>query len=668
MLSRDLPEMHLSRAPCDDRIATSAVDILLNALDYDHTYFLASDVANFKQAATNLDNQLSSGDVSFAFNVYDIFKQRVASRVDYVQELLKKGFDVNEKESYIWKRKDALWAADEAEWNELWRKKIKNEYMGKIVAQKLKEQEAAKADKAEKKKEEAKTGDEDDDKLAPEDSISKSYKQFLTVLNDNDAMWILERYLTSFTQAYDPHSDYLSANNTEDFEISMKLSLVGIGALLSSEDGAAKVERLIPGGPAERDGRLKTGDKIIAVAQGDDKPVDVMHWPLSKTVRLIRGKKNTRVVLTINPASDVSGSTISKIDLIRDEVKLEDQAAKSKIMDVPDGQNGTRHFGVITLPEFYADLKSSGKAEARSASKDVAALVADLKKKNVDGIILDLRNNGGGSLNEAIDMTGLFIDSGPVVQVKDQRSLHILSDPDPDILYAGPMLVLVNRLSASASEILAAALQDYGRAIIVGDAKTHGKGTVQSLVNLNNFNPSLGSLKITTASFYRIAGGSTQMNGVHSDIVIPSALSSMELGEEYLPHALAWSSVYPALYQPLDNLRKVVPTLKDLSEKRRGQDEKFKTYNELVEKLDERQKSNVISLNLDERLQLAKSEKELQSLLDEAEDGVEKKDDKDDKDADVVLKESLHILCDFVDLAEKEKAASSIAGKNGKQS
>jgi carboxyl-terminal processing protease len=444
----------------------------------------------------------------------------------------------------------------------------------------------------------------------------------------------------------------LSPNNAEDFNISMKLSLVGIGALLSSEDGAAKIERLIPGGPAEHDGRLKPGDKIVAVAQGDQEPVSILHWPLSKAVRIIRGEKNTKVVLTIIPASDPTGGTISKIDLVRDEVKLEEQAAKGEVRELRGDDGVARKFGVIRLPEFYADMsgrRESGKVP-RSSSRDVEKILSDLKTNLIRGVVIDLRNNGGGLLAEAVEMTGLFIGSGPVVQVSDGRATEVLSDDNPDTTYDGPLVVLVNRETASASEILAGALQDYGRAIIVGDTKTHGKGTVQSMANLKNGDPSLGTLKVTTASFYRIAGGSTQMKGVTPDIVTPSILDSMEVGEEYLPHALMWSTVFPALYRRKADLDSILPVLKQQSEERQQKDPRFMAYRSLVEQLGERQKASEISLNLEERLKLARSEKELQKLLQNAD---VKDAEKDKKNQDIILDEALKILSDFTILQQK---------------
>ena len=663
-----LPRMHLLHAPIDDRMADAALQTFLEDLDYDRCYFLASDVEEFRKEASQLDDRLQDGDVSFAYRVYDVLKQRVADRTAFADKLIGQGFDFSATESYEWKRKDAAWPADQAAWDELWRKRVKNQLLARTVADQLA------AEQGTNKTDDVSLNEEDEDaepspadaKLTPEEFVRKGYRQYLTILNDNDPEWVLERYLTAFARAYDPHSDYMSASNTEDFDIGMKLSLTGIGAVLSTEDGAAKIERLIAGGPAEKDGRLKPGDKIIAVAQGDDAPVDILHWPLNKAVRLIRGARNSKVVLTVIPASDISGSTVTRVDIVRDEVKLEEQAAKGDLRTLRTADGKERVFGVIRLPEFYADLRTgpSEGGEPRSSSKDVRNILIDLQTNDLDGIVLDLRNNGGGLLTEAVRMTGLFIDKGAVVQVSNGFDTEVLNDREAGAVYSGPLVVLVNRQTASASEILAGALQDYRRAVIVGDSKTHGKGTVQTLTNLRNDDPALGTLKVTIASFFRIAGGSTQKRGVSPDIVIPSVLDSMEVGEEYLPNAMEWSSEFPALYLPVANLAAFIPRLREQSSARLKDDQRFSAYRDLITKLAERQKEKDISLNLNERLALARNERELQKALEETdkEDGTDKK-----KDKDIVLDESLNILSDMaaLPLASASVNAQANAGSTG---
>lgn len=668
-LANNLPQMHLSRKPCDDRIATNAIKLFIDSLDFDHCYFMASDIEAFAQSATLLDDQLAEGNLEFPFRVFGVFLDRVSNRVAFVERALKEGFDLGQSESYVWKRRDAHFAKDEKEWDDLWHKRIKNQYVARKVSDALGTNDTDLASAAEKESTPPTHSDTAESKMKPDESILKGYSRFYTVLKDNDAQWLVERYLNAFTLAYDPHSSYMSPDSHEDFEISMNLSLVGIGALLSSEDGAAKVERIIPGGPADRDGRLKPGDKIVAVGQGDEPAVDILHLPLSKTVRLIRGKKDTKVVLKYIPVSDASGTSSREIVIVRGEVKLEESAAKGEVREIITKEGEKLTLGVITLPEFYADMRQSGKGdtEPRYCSKDVARIIADLKKQDVEGIVLDLRNNGGGSLSEAINLAGLFVPTGPVVQVKDQRRVQQLVDEIPGVLYDGPLIVLVNRFSASASEIVAAALQDYGRAILVGDSKTHGKGTVQSLTSLSPLRPSLGSVKVTTASFYRIAGGSTQLKGVVPDIVIPSTLEALEVGEEYLPNAMPWSSVGPAEYQHDTQTDAIIATLREKSEMRRVGDQKFAILNDLRTRLEKQQKAKEITLKYDERLALARSDKQLQKQMEENEPGKpdptgssDKEKEEKKKKNDIVLNESLNILSDWI-RASETKAASTAA-------
>ncbi len=737
IITYEMPYKHLNHALFDDRISTNGLDSFLSALDFDRTYFLATDVERFRSLATNMDERLKSGDLSPAFEIYEVFMERASNRIAYVSTLLDQGFDIYQEESYEWRRKDLPWAANEEEWNELWRKKVKNQFVARVVADKLAEEKTAE-EEAEKQaaaetnevnnRAEAHIPSEDEQtvdasaneqpadeptapetasvdsipapaapvlaetvavtgetqtaeaetagvdastncaesavlpapKLTPEEAIRKEYQQYLSVLNDNDAHWLLPLYISSFVHSYDPHSDYMSQNSTEDFDISMKLSLVGIGALLSSEDGAAKIVRILPGGPAEKDGRLQPGDKIIAVGQDQEEPVDILHWPLSKSVRKIRGEKNTRVVLHVIPASDISGSTIKVVDLIRDEVKLEERAAKGRVSMIqsPDGKEHA--VGIISIPDFYADINAPNNKEARSLTRDVQSILQNLSTNQLEGLILDLRNNGGGSLTEAIDLTGLFIGSGPVVQVKTEERILTLPDTDPTTAYDGPLLILVNRQSASASEIFAGALQDYGRALIVGDSKTHGKGTVQTLFPLRTYNPKLGSLKLTTASYYRIAGGSTQKKGIAPDIVIPSVLDSMEIGEEYLPGALEWSVVDPSIYRHSAELKEIIPSLSERSAQRRTLEPRFQTYEQLLTYLAEQRNAKTISLNFNDRLPMARKENEMADFIVEtaATDDMEYAGDEEDSGEtkteepknDLILDEALNIVMDIIEL------------------
>lgn len=658
LFARQFPRHHLTRSSLDDPIARRAWTNYLDSLDFRHVYFLQSDISEFEAEQTTLDDRLEQGEMRFAYRVFAVFKKRLKDRYDYVCRLLDKGFDLGKQETYRWKREGAPWPADRAEWDDLWRRKIKNEYVLIVVNRELAAEARARGESGE--------DDDPDAGRPPDEVIRKRYKQMLTVMEDSDEEWVLQKYLTAFAHAYDPHSGYMSSSNVEDFNIEMKLSLVGIGALLRAEDGAAKIVRLIPGGPADRDQReksLQPGDKIIEVAQGDGEPVDIRHQPLYKVVRLIRGEKGTRVVLTVIPASDPTGSITKKVDLIRDEVKLEEQAASSRIVDGEDLYGNRLKLGIITLPAFYANMnvRFIAHPDYRSAAYDVEKELDSMKAKGVQGVLVDLRNNGGGALNEAIKMTGLFIGTGPVVQVAERHRRRTLYDRDPSVAYAGPLVVLVNRFSASASEIVAGALQDYGRAVIVGDTKTHGKGTVQSLVKLG-LNRRLGSAKITTASYYRVSGGSTQLKGIAADIVLPSPFDAMELGEESLPNAIAWSTISPAPFFPVADLDDTISGLRRKSETRRRQAEDFVAYRQLLDRVKGLQDVDELPLAIDDRRALARTEKEIADLRRDLAPGSRFGEEIDHRhEADPVLRESLNILEDLI-AAKRHPAPEPQAG------
>ncbi|HEY5653300.1 MAG TPA: carboxy terminal-processing peptidase [Pontiella sp.] len=646
-----LPVFHLNQLPMDTHISTNAFNLFLNTLDPNHCYFLQSDIDNFREDAEILHKHLRKGDIAFATNVYATLIQRIENRMEFIENQLKKGFDTELDENFLWDRKEAPWAENQTTWDNLWRKKLKNEYIVRMISSTVfKEDKTNTVQKIEGPdsentntlKEAANKEDLEDSNLTPEEFILERYKQFKMTMESFDEEMLLQRYLSSFSLVYDPHSDYMSPSSVEDFDINMKLSLVGIGAMLRPDEGAAKIVRIIPGGPADKDGRLKAGDRIIAVAQGTEEPVSILHWPLYKSVRLIRGEKNTTVVLTVIPASDHSGTRTKKIDIVRDEVKLEEQAAKKEIKEIKLDNGEPRRLGVITLPDFYADFSASDKKNARRASSDVRRLINELMHEGIEGLVLDLRNNGGGSLIEAIETAGLFITSGPIVQVKERNGIQVLPDADPEIDYEGPLVVLVNRLSASASEILAAALQDYKRAIIVGDTQTHGKGTVQTLMPLGTRK---GSLKLTTAGFYRINGGSTQLKGVTPDIIIPSYLDVMDIGEDSLKHALPWDTVRPAMYRTQTGLSQILPQISAQSRERIDNSDEFKTYFTRQERLKERYEIKLISLLLEKRLADAEAEKELDNIQNELYDK-----DEDENKSDLILDETLNILCDIIDL------------------
>lgn len=648
--SREFPARHVSGLALDDYVSSLAWTNYLNFLDYDHVYFLASDIDRFRAHELSLDDALSAGTVDFAFEVFEVFKQRLRDRYTFVTNTLETGFDLEKDETYRRKRRKLPWPADETAWNELWRKRIKNEYLGRTLAAEIKQ-----------------NATNSPSPPTPEEFISKRYRQVLNVHNDSDAELVLQRYLTAFARAYDPHSEYLSPSAFENFNIEMGLSLVGIGAVLTSEDGMAKILSILPGGPAgkdKRDHRLQVGDRIVAVAQGDDEAVDVLHWPLQRVVGLIRGKKKTKVVLTVIPASDPSGQSLKTVDLERDTVKLEDRAAQSEIRTF-NGNDREYRLGVISLPSFYANLRASSRfsPDYRSATRDVARIITEMKEQDIDGLLLDLRSNGGGYLPEAVSMTGLFISTGPVVKVVERGRARVHRDVDFSRTYAGPLVVLLNRLSASATEILAGALQDYGRAVIVGDSRSHGKGTVQAPGPLEE-NASLGTLKVTVASYYRISGASTQLKGVIPDIVVPSPFDRSDYGEERFDNAMPWSSIESELYTPMPGLRSAIPRLRAKSTNRRKDNERFASYLELLERIKTFTKMDEMPLQIEKRRLLTEQERELaelqRSLLADLPGGTEAEDG---KKADPVLDEALTILSDLITIRREDSAKKT--GKAG---
>jgi carboxyl-terminal processing protease len=640
--------------------------VFLDTLDFDHSIFLQTDVDKLNARAADFDDMVKNGDLAFAYEAFEIYRDRLRNRIAYVTKLVDAGLNVADAESYNWKRKDAPWPADPKAWDDLWRQKIENEYVARVVGKKREAKEdAEKKAKEEKEKASGEPKPKDPDakpeepanpvaerykKLTPEDFLRRKYKQYLTVTDGHDSEWVLQLFLDSVSRAYDVHTNYMSPRANEDFDIQMKLSLQGIGALLSSEDGAAEIIRLIPGGPAALGGELKVGDQIIAVAQEGKDPEDIMFLPLYKAVRLIRGPKDSTVILTVIPAS---GGDVKQIAIKRDEIKLEERAAKGEVRELKDA-SGALKLGVITLPDFYADMKGrfANNGDARSCAVDVRRIVEDLEKQGVDGILLDLRNNGGGSLPDCVEMTGLFIDQGPVVQVKSDGRVRPLTDPEAGVKTTKPMIVLVNRQSASASEILAAALQDYGRAVIVGDSKTHGKGTVQTLLPVDRSDKDAGSLKVTTAGFFRINGDSTQLKGVHPDIIIPSPYDVMEIGEEFLPNNLPWDQVNPARYGKVQDLSKLMPKLREASESRVIADKRFDARKQLIGRLKDKVERTEVSLKLEERLAQADADDELEelqdSLAEQNESSMSEEEKAKKKEDDLVLQETLRILRDLI--------------------
>lgn len=666
---RVLPSMHLLQFPVDEALSRRAWTNFVNSFDPDHSYFLQQDIREFSVMETNLAIVIKSGDVNFAYQVHERFLERMEERYVYVTNQLAKGFTFTENELYTWKRKDEPWPATLEEQNELWRKRVKNEVLVTLIGREMDKVAASnkQALAAAKPLVEGPLtngvaattngyhgGSVTNVIESPEVMIGRRYKQYLTIFQDMDEEMVLQRCLSSVAMSYDPHSDYMSPMRKEDFDIDMNLSLCGIGAVLRSEDGLIKIMEVMAGGPAGRDTRdihLMAGDKIIGVGQGNGPIEDVMHMPLTKAVRKIRGKKGTKVVLRVIPVSDPSGTATKLVDLIRDDVKLEEQAATSRVVRASSKLGTKMSLGVVKLPAFYGTMdKRPGQSGFRSATMDIAHILARLNTEGVSGLILDLRNNGGGSLREAITLTGLFVRSGPAVQVREISQVAALAVPnaDPTIAFRKPMIILINRASASASEIVAGALQDYGRAVIVGDTQSHGKGTVQTVMPLGN--EKFGSIKLTTASFYRINGASTQIKGVASDIVIPSLLEGLDIGEDKLPGALPCSQIEAASYIPVSDMAKFVPELRRKSAERLAQNQRYTKYCALVHHIKDLYERKEVSLEMSARRKQMETEKEIRKI--EEEELAEEDADKPKKakeDDNVVFEEAINILVDLID-------------------
>jgi carboxyl-terminal processing protease len=652
--ARILQHSHYSRQTFNDEVSSRFLDRFLDSLDSQHIYFLQSDLKEFDVFRTRLDDlTLRYGDSSPARLIFNRFRERLSQQFNYVEGLLKtETFNFTSDERFLLNRKSEPRPKDLEEARRLWRDRLRYEYLqeklgigrpdviGDLVLEKLQQKKPKELFKAledkvskekasnvvnvinerlEQKESPGAIAQSIRTKLEKENgeeiikTISKRYARSLRTLNDFDNDDVIQYYLTALAHVYDPHSDYFGKSELDNFSIGMKLSLFGIGAVLTSEDGFCKIRELKPG-PAMRSAKLKPNDKIIAVAQSNQPPVDVVDMKLNKIVEMIRGPKDTEVRLTVIPADATDPSVRKFVTLIREEIKLEDQAAKSKIIEVPVDELNSMRFGVIDLPSFYSAFELEGRnvgAEARSTTTDVARLISKLKQEKVAGIILDLRRNGGGSLEEAIRLTGLFIKEGPVVQVQDSDGRRSVDeDPDSTLFYDGPLVVLTSRFSASASEILSGALQDYGRALIVGDTTTHGKGTVQSLVQLApilrgnqvTLNSDPGALKITIRKFYRITGSSTQLKGVPPDLVLPSVNNYLEVGESSLENPLKWDTIEAAKYDRLDWVSPYVAELKRRSDRRLAAEKDFAYIADDIARYRKTLEDKTVSLNEAQRL------------------------------------------------------------------
>lgn len=633
---------HYRNLEFDNRLSSLVFDRYIKELDKNHYYFIESDIKQFEKFRFELDEALTTANLDTAFLIFNRFQRRHIERLAYIINTIDhqiENLDFTKEESLEVDRENSLWAKNTAELDTLWRRNLKNTVLNKKL----------------------------NDKPIKEikDALLKRYKSQLNRVSQTKPEDAFRIYMKALTQTFDPHSEYFSPRASENFNIHMSLSLEGIGAVLTSDNEYTKVVRLIAKGPADKGGQLKPGDKITGVAQGNSDFISVIGSRLDDVVAKIRGPKGTTVRLEVISGKFTDGRS-HIVSIKRDKVKLEDKEAKKEILEVT-ANNRVYKIGVIDLPTFYIDFEGSkrGDPNYKSTTRDVKKLIQELKNEHVDGIVIDLRNNGGGSLQEANQLVGLFIKKGPTVQIRDYRSaIGSLEDKDNDIFYTGPMAVLVNRLSASASEIFAGAIQDYKRGIIIG-SQTFGKGTVQALLSMNK-----GQLKITHAMFFRVSGASTQNRGVIPDVVFPTRFDKEDIGESALPRALPWSKIPPAKHVLFPDFASYLPTLRDNHQNRVKNDPAFNLLIEEIEKLRQLKEKKEISLNESVRRkertendawQLSLENKKrkllgkapLKELEKKDDDDIAKEEDDDKDKLDPILTETGNVLVDLIQKIDK---------------
>ncbi|MGQ9660322.1 MAG: carboxy terminal-processing peptidase [Thermochromatium sp.] len=579
VINKVLERYHYRKFTLDRDFAALVLERYLKALDPNRTFFLARDVERFRNGARRLDEDLRRGELDIPFDIFRVYRSRVDERVAYALNVLNGPFEFDTAETFTFESDQTPWAQDVTELDERWRRRVKHDYLSLRLA------------------------DKSDGEIR--DRLRKRYEELARRIRQFKGEDVFQTFMNAYTETIDPHTSYMSPSTSENFDISMKLSLEGIGAVLRSDNEYTVVQSTVPGGPARESGQIHTGDQILGVAQGLDGPMeDVVGWRLEDVVDKIRGPKGSVVRLQIKPKTSGSSKPVREVTLVRNQIKLEEQAAKGYVVDDLANAPGLK-IGVIEIPAFYRDFEAegSGTADFRSTTRDVRRLINDLVIRGIDGLLIDLRSNGGGSLTEATSLTGLFIDTGPVVQVKDAfGKVEVEVDRDPGVAYNGPLAVLVDRESASASEIFAAAIQDYGRGLIIGEP-TFGKGTVQTLIELNRYMPEektdLGRLRLTMAEFFRISGGSTQLRGVEPDIRFPSADYISNHGERALANALPWTQIDPVNFKRVGELR--FDALARRSAERVARDLGFKMLTERSRLVREVEEQKQVSLRESER-------------------------------------------------------------------
>lgn len=635
---------HYKPVELNDAMSRRIFKNYLDSLDPNRSFFTRADINRFSKYGDKLDDALRNEDLGVAYEIFKFYREKVKERIDYAMSLVGQDFDFSQNERYRYDRQDMAWPADQAELEEVWRKRVKNDYLLLKLADK------------------------------PDEQIRKTlrdrYERIVTSTHQLNADDVYQTFINAYTTAIEPHTAYFSPRTSENFDISMRLSLEGIGAVLSGDTDYTEVQRVVPGGPADLSGELQAKDRIIGVGQGKDGKIeDVIGWRLDDVVDRIRGPKGTVVRLEVLPKGIGPEGPSQVIELVRNKIKLEEQAANSRIIEMDE--DGTR-IGVLDIPTFYMDFAAHARGEKdyRSTTRDVRKLITELQDQDIDGLVIDLRGNGGGSLTEALELTGLFIEDGPVVQTKDASGrIEVNDDPDPSLFYEGPLAALVDRNSASASEIFAGAIQDYRRGIIIGEP-TFGKGTVQNIIDLSRFDDSsdeeLGRLKTTIAQFFRISGGSNQYKGVVPDILYPTAKLSEDYGERSYNNALPWDSIKAARFVPATAPVDKFDIARKHHEQRVGNDPKFKALLKRTTFLEQARNKKTVSLNVEQRRmdreRLLKEQEQLDEEYRRAmgfnlEEGNEQADPgagKDQEKPDLLLQEAARILNDLIVPSSKQ--------------
>ena len=644
MTTRFVERFHYEQQTVDDGLSEKILQTYIESLDGNRQYFLESDINYFQRYSSSMDDILDTGEIEPIYDIFRLYRLRAQQNITYALSQLERQPDFSVNEDFQFDRESAPWLASARDMQENWRKRIKNDALGLAMA----------------------------DKPWPETEkvLRKRYERLLKRINEFDSDDVFETFMNSFARALDPHSSYLSPRQSEEYRIQMSLSYQGIGASLQLDDEVVKILNIIPGGPAAIDGRLKANDRIVGVGQDTSgEIVDVVGWQLDDVVQLIRGPQGTTVRLQIMPADAPPGGAEQVMSLVRNKIKLEEQAAKSEVREVE--RNGRKvKLGVITVPSFYQDFdaRSRGDEDYVSTTRDVRRLIDELKTKDIEGLIMDLRGNGGGHLSEATGLTGLFIETGPVVQLRDTSGrVEVLPDPEPSVAYSGPLVVLVDRFSASASEIFTAAIQDYRRGIVIGQ-QTFGKGTVQNLYPLDQYvrrpsDPGLGQLTLTIGKYYRVTGGSTQNRGVVPDIALPSAVDPDEIGESSRDGALPWDQIEPTRFRARNRLDASIAYLTQHEVERMQADPDVRYLMADIQAIAEAREQTSVSLNLAKRVAERESQRKAQLSRENARraaQGIAQvatlEQIKPEDVPDVLLKQAAQVLSDYVALMAPDKA------------